>query len=230
MEDDTATTTLDFIAPIVVPGHNFREPANEYWALVCLWQGMEYLNGQVRRCEDEAKKAIDGGAKVFSFTDDRFEVENLVMAGRLPDELKNIPMPLVTMAFHWYAISACQFVRLVGAIAKRHDNSRPLPNDYASPIIPEVIAFRDKVAAHFSWSTKNKRDNDAERMASILPSVALAKGRFCVGSMTVSLRRSGKVSTSEAIQEWSLTEVHERLTARYNSPEVNTKAVDESAA
>lgn len=212
-------TMLDYIDNIVVPGDVFREPTNEYWALVCLWQGMEHLNHQVVKCEQAAKESVESGSEqIFSFAPDmKIEVEGLMSFGRMPEAIRGATR-LLTMAFHWYAISACQFVRLVGAIAKRLDDSRPLPNDYAEPIISEVIAYRDKVAAHYSWSSKNKRDNDAERLASILPPLGYNRGRITVGTMTVLLRQGDKSSTSIDIKEWSLSKVHEQLIKRYLPP------------
>jgi len=36
-------TILDHIYGIKVPGEVFREPANEYWALLCLRQGLDFM-------------------------------------------------------------------------------------------------------------------------------------------------------------------------------------------
>ena len=40
-------TVLDYEDGIQVPGNVFAEPVNEYWALMCLRQGLEYLYHQV---------------------------------------------------------------------------------------------------------------------------------------------------------------------------------------
>ncbi|MEA3224911.1 MAG: hypothetical protein U9Q07_03100, partial [Planctomycetota bacterium] len=79
--------------------------------------------------------------------------------GNLP-EFEGLPMGLLTCTFHWYAISACQYVRTVGVIAKAHAPERLKPIAYVESIIPEVKIFRDKVAAHFAWASQNKKDND----------------------------------------------------------------------
>ena len=57
---------------------------------------------------------------------------------------------MVHRYFHWYSISACQYVRTVGAIAYLQDNSRPKPLEYVNSVIPEVKAYRDKVGAHYA--------------------------------------------------------------------------------
>jgi hypothetical protein len=200
---DAPVTILDHIDNIVVPGNVFAEPANEYWALVWLHQGMEYLYHQVRRCDEAARQQVNpNGTWVFA------------CSGSAP-VFPNVPRTLVTCAFHWYAISACQYVGTVGAIAYRQDNTRPLPREYAKTIIPEVVAFRNKVAAHFAWCIADNRDNLAERLASILPSLEFAGDCFQIAGYTVHLRRGGKASNSTVIQPWSLSRVHERLRQRY---------------
>ena len=130
-------------------------------------------------------------------------------------ELTGIPKGLLTCAFHWYAISACQYVRTVGAIANRHDNTLPRPLDYVKAVIPEVLAFRDKVAAHFAWTTKHKQDSDAERLASIIPSLTFDDDSFFIGSLEIGIKRSGKTTDSREIQPWSITKTHKRMCKRY---------------
>jgi hypothetical protein len=103
----------------------------------------------------------------------------------------------------------------VGAIAYRQDKTRPLPPHYVRGVIPEVLSFRDKVAAHFAWSTEHSKDNDAERLASILPPLAFVDDSFHVGAIRVGLSREGKESNSASIAPWSICKIHERLRTRY---------------
>lgn len=200
---DTAATILDHVDNITVAGDVFREPANEYWALVCLKSGMDSLYHQASRCDQVVKQQVNPDGNL-----------HFMGGGNLP-EFKLVRQPLLTCAFHWYAISACQYVRTVGAIAHRLDSNRPFPPEYVKSVIPEVLAFRDKVAAHFAWSTKNSRDNDAERLASILPQLTFTDDSFHVAAFATIVRRRGKVSNSKAMKPWSLCRVHEALRQRY---------------
>lgn len=202
-ETNTTVTILDHIGKITVPGNVFHEPVNEYWALICLHHGMEFLYHQALRCDQAVKQQVDPHGSVRFFG-----------AGNVP-AFNQVPKTLLTCAFHWYAISACQYVRTVGAIAYKLDPTRPLPHEYLKQIIPEVVAFRDKVAAHFAWSTENQRDNDAERLASILPPLTFSDDSFYVGELTVAVRRGGKASNSQAIKPWSLCKIHQALRERY---------------
>jgi hypothetical protein len=205
MEESTGATVtiLDHIDNITVPGNVFAEPANEYWALVWLHQGMEFLYHQVRRCDEAARQQVNPDGNV------RF-----MGSGNCP-AFQHLPQALLTCSFHWYAISACQYIRTVGAIAWRHDNTRPKPLDYANTIIPEVIAFRDKVAAHFAWYSANQKDNPAECLASIIPPLDFHDDSFHVGTLAIHLHQGGEGSNSNVIQPWSLSRVHERLCKRY---------------
>ncbi len=200
--DDTVTV-LDHIENISVPGDPFREPANEYWALICLRDGMELLYRQATRCDEAVKQRVNPS-----------DAAHFVGGGNLPD-FHQVPQSLLTCAFHWYAISACQYVRTVGAIAHRRDPGRPRPDVYAQSVIPDVIAFRDKVAAHFAWSTQSNRDNDAERLVSILPPLTFVDDSFYVGELKATVRRSGTVSDSGSIRPWSISKIHEQLRRRY---------------
>ncbi len=201
--NNTEHTILDYIEDIIVPGLVFVRPVNEYWALICLREGMNYLFKQAFHCDNVVKQQRSLNRNT------RF-----VGIGNLPD-FQGIPKALLTCSFHWYAISACNYVRTVGAIAYRQDPSRPKPQDYLIKVIPEVQAFRDKVAAHLAWSTKNKQNNDAERLVSILPQLTFTKGSFHIGTITGSIHKEGKKLTSEKIRAWSICKVHKELQKRY---------------
>lgn len=200
-ETNTTITVLDHIDKITVPGNPFKEPANEYFALICLSQGMEFLYRQAKRIDDGINQHLG-------------KVVQLAASGSSPF-FDGVPRQLLTCSFHWYAVSCCNYVRTIGAIARRQDSSRPLPYEYAKSVIPEVVAFRDKVAAHFAWSTESGRDNDAERLASVIPPLGWSQDSFYVGTLQISLRRSGKSSKSDALKPWSLCKVHEALRPRY---------------
>jgi len=200
-------TILDHKDNITVEGNPFAEPANEYWAIICLKRGLGYLYRQAKKCDELALEQLEAGKQYFSF-------------GNSP-LLKGIPYSLLTCAFHWYSISACQYARTIGAIAYMQDNSRPIPPKYVESVIPEVLAFRDKVAAHYAWSSVNNRDNEAERFASIVPQLAFNKDSFQVPAFTISRGSKAKSSTSGVMQPWSITKIHQRLRERYWPDEID---------
>jgi hypothetical protein len=163
---------------------------------------MEFLYYQAARGDQVVKQRVN--------TDERW---CLVSYGNLP-EFGGIPQGLLTCAFHWYALSAYQYALIVGAIAHKQDNSRPIPPLYVKNVMPEVLAFRDKVAAHVAWAKNNSKDNDAERLASVLPPLTFVDDSFQVGTNPVWLQQNGMVTFSAA-QPWGICKVHEMLRKRY---------------
>jgi hypothetical protein len=200
---NTAITVLDHIDNISVPGNVFERPSNEFWALMCLQHGLEFLYHQAVKCDQVAMEGL--GLQ---------EGDEFGGIGNVPG-LNRVPKTLLTCAFHWYAVTACNYAKVVGAIAHRQDSSRPLPGPYVEKVMPEVVAFRDKVAAHFAWATRNSKDNEGERIASILPPLSFVGNSFEVGAFVVGLGSHGKHTYSQAIAQWSIRKVHERLRLRY---------------
>jgi len=198
-------TTLDYIDKIKVDEDVFAEPCNEYWALTFLWEGMEFLYRHTQHYDHVVKKRVDPECK-----------RDVFICGNHP-ALQGVPIRLLTSAFHWYAISACQYVTTVGNIAYKADSNRQLPNKYRDSVIPGLVIFRNKIAAHFAWSTQNKRDNDAERIASIIPQISFKNNSFYIGNWAARVRRSCRESDSMTIKPWSLSKVHESLRERYCS-------------
>jgi hypothetical protein len=196
-------TILDHVDDIRVPGNPFKEPVNEYWALVCLNVGLESLYAHASKLEEQVRKEIDPEGKVHGFSQ-----------GRIPG-LQTWENALLTSMFHWYAVSACNYARLVGAIARQLDEHRPTPPEYIKKVMPEVLSFRDKIAAHFAWSTMNERDNEAERASSVFPQLSWSGDALKVRAFTLYMRKGDKVSDSAAIRPWSVTKVHKELRLRY---------------
>ncbi len=186
---------LDYIDDIKVSGDVFNSPNNEYWELVCLKDGLEALYKQAVKFDEAAVKAVNPDGKL-----------QISLAGNVP-ALSHIPKALLTMIFHWYAISACQYVRVIGKIASKTDK------EYIQQIIPDVLTFRNKVAAHYAWysNPNDKRDNPAEKAISVMPKLSFETDSFHM--MAFELGTKGY--TTENLKPWSIVKVHEQLKNRY---------------
>ena len=200
MSEDGKQTVLDHIDGIKVDGNVFQAPANEYWMLCCLWYGMEAIYDLAKKCDDAFLATVPQGTMVFEF-------------GGAPPA--GIDVPLLTCSFQWYAMSAYQYGMIVGNIAYQQDQSRPLPDKYVERVMPEILVFRHKVAAHFAWTKGNKRDNPAEQLASVMQIPTFVRDSYFVGAMKIGVGKAGDHSTSEAIKPWSIRKMHEQLRARY---------------
>lgn len=201
---------LDHVDKISIAGNPFNNPVGEYWVLVCLWEGMEFLYRRARGCDDVA------GRQSFSVSNEQKNagrIRRLDVVGESCSD--QVPESLLTCLFHWYAVSAVQYVRTVGAIANEHDSSRQFPREYAGRVIPEVCQFRDEVAARFAWLARNRRDHDAARTAGPFPTLSIENCSYHVGDTRAAHRSHVRPSNAQVIEPWSLCRVHEALRERY---------------
>ena len=179
---------------------------NQLVSLQCLATGLDFLGRQVQTIEaiviDELKKTgVWGKNKRLGFL---IHIPGLNRATR----------DLVTCAFHWYSVTACNYVRLVGWLANEGDSKKA--NAYTDRVIPSVKTWRDKVGAHFALvSPKEKKDTQADLAISVMPLLSFEDDAFCVGSLTLNMASEGGKSSSSAAMGWSLTQTHRRLTLRY---------------
>ncbi len=211
MEEAKSQTVLDHIDQIVVPGNVFENPANEYYALCCWWEGMELLSQQASKADQEAMRHIN--------PDGMFE--RVVCAGNIGP--RNIRYTILNCIFQWYSVTACQYVRTVGAIAKKIGPNGSSPWKYVKRVIPDVLDFRDKVAAHLAFSKSDSRDGDADRILSSLPQIQFVRTRFVVGASRLTLSDGGNQSTAGFGCPWNVTEVHQELRKRCRPDLVSTE-------
>lgn len=177
--------------------------SNEYWALEYLSRGLVWLHDIAIQCDNIATSQHNPNR------------DRRVILFGASHVFEGVPLDLLTCVYHWYSLTACQLVRTVGAIALQNDSSRPKPLEYVKRVIPEVLPFRDKVAAHFAWTSMNDKDSHAERQASIMPPLTFVNDAFFVGALNLRTRRSGQMSDSSSIRPWCIRDIHRRLEARY---------------
>lgn len=193
-------TVLDYIDGIKVSGDLFSHPVNEYYALLYLKQGLDFIYNKAVKCDELRLSQINPNMKVFAY-------------GNIPLR-DGVPEMLLTCAFHWYAITACLYVETVGQIAHNNDKNRPTPLTYMKTVIPDVFAFRNKVAAHYVWTKKDPRDNDAERSMSIMPMLQFSDDSFFIAGFKL-FKKAGQNTSTASLNGWSITKVHQHLKMRY---------------
>ncbi len=121
-----------------------------------------------------------------------------VSIGNSP-QVSGIPMALVEMHFHWYAISVCSYVDLVGFLAK--NSGYPVPTDYDQTVLGVVWTWRNKVAAHFAL-VHPRQDSAAAQAQSVMPQIGVVNGRFQTQPFWI---RTAGVSTKGKELQWELT-------------------------
>jgi hypothetical protein len=198
---------LDYVDSLTLDASAAEQYANELRSLAYLSQGLVFLDGQVRRIEQVVTESLDP-AKRFT------------ILGNHP-VLNQVPQGLVASAFHWYAVSACNYVQLTGWLAKSEDLKQA--NRYLKSVIPEVKIWRDKVGAHFARVDPRRDDSIADLLASVMFPIAFDDNAFWTGTFTLAVSRGGVGSSSRADMRWSLTDTHRKLTERY-WPSAKTEA------
>ena len=193
---------LDHVDRLVLPDHLAKEYANEVATLGYLAVGLEYLHRQVSEIEERIASSCP---------------ENqLIASGRSDPTLDWVEWDLTACYFHWYSVSAAVFVELVGWLAKETDASRIAPKEYLAsiPVMEPVLHFRDKVAAHPVRTRKDRRDSNADRLASVRYPIDFAVKSFHAGGWSLIMVGQGEKGVSEQ-PRWSLTETHRVLIQRY---------------
>ena len=196
---------LDYIEKFDLPETERSKYLNELQSLHYLRVGLKFLYKNVKKIENEVAKQIPPNIRYFSFGND----PNMP---RIPHETK----ALIACSFHWYSVSICNYVWMVGWLQHKNNPNTPTAKDYRNSVLPkEVIAWRDKVAAHFARADNDKRDNPAERMASVFYPSGFYDDAFYASPMKLMVTKAGQSSTSESMHQWSLTKLHEQLRPRY---------------
>ena len=165
-------------------------------ALARLGEGLSWIYQEVARVERRTKAEA-------APNDIRIAVVGGILEGK--------PLGLLSCAFQWYAVSACNYAQLVGWLVTRHATGA---KEYVRRVMPRLLDYRNKVAAHFAL-TARRGDNEADLAASVMTHVVYVHGRLCAAALTPVLTDQGhEVKVSKDIS-WSLTLAHERLVPRY---------------
>ena len=172
---------------------------NEFHTLKYLWTGLSFLNDQVQKMEAEVNSRLDKNQRVF-------------MYGNSP-RLEEIPQNFVACAFHWYSVTACNYVKLVGWIINR--GAIIEANKYLRDVLPEVSIWRNKVGAHFALTAPKREDTPADLAQSVMFPISFDDDAFYAHSFVFGMTSGNQGSSSRRDMTWSLTHTHKQLVARY---------------
>ncbi len=190
---------IDYIENLQLTDDEESKHFNELRSLNYLAQGLWFLRDQVHNIEAQISSRVDKNKRVRIF-------------GNAP-EMKGIPQDLVACAFHWYAVSACNYVKMVGWLANNGDSTRA--RGYMEHVLPQIYLWRHKVAAHFAMIDPRKDDNAADLAKSVMFPISFDDAAFYASSLILTQSSGGKSSTSRQDMRWSLSHTHRRLITRY---------------
>lgn len=190
-------TAFDVIDNRSVPAPLSGNQSNALNSLKYLSQGLSWLARAVG--SEEQKLAIQLPSD-----------KRLTLWGNNP-ELSTAPMGMLACSFHWYAVSACNFVRLAGWLTNGGDDAAAL--DYLKAVLPDVKVWRDKVGAHFAIAGPLPKDSQADLMSSVLFPIGWDDDCFVAAPMNLVL--GGRRPSASSLQRWSVTRTHEALQSRF---------------
>lgn len=189
---------IDHVEQLSLSDDERRLRANELNALLYLAEGLTFLANQVKQIEDSYRGQLDPRRVEFHF-------------GNVPG-FEWVPRGLLACSFHWYAVSACNYARMVGWLANGDDPKKTA--QYVERVLPSVHLWRNKVAAHFAQTDPRPEDTAADLVASLMPP-SFVDDAFAVGALRISMKRT----SSRTDMQWKLTHVHRDLGRRYWPPE-----------
>ena len=101
---------IDYVDNLELSDEAAEQYFNELRSLDYLSTGLNFLNAQVQRIESEFRGSLDSDGMVRMF-------------GNAP-QLEGMSQNLVACAFHWYSVTACNYVKLVGWLANEGDATK----------------------------------------------------------------------------------------------------------
>jgi len=214
---------LDLTEKIELPDEIKAKFCNELTTLANIWRGMCLIYQWAYKIEQKANEGIkagDGFKTMPLEVRKAFENKDVRYFSAFNDPaFAWVDKGLLYSLFQWYAVSACNYVRLVGYLAKESGSSKQEALAYVEKVIPNVKWFRDKIAAHPVRASKaeDKRDNEADRIASVIYQVVFDNRRFYAPIWQVTIGRKGQQVRGTNPGSWSITETHEKLIKRYKN-------------
>lgn len=160
-------------------------------------QGLFWLYRDVLRFEK----------KVLSRIKDKDET--LGLAGKI---LPNTSSEWLSSAFQWYSVSVNNYCRLVAWLATQDIK---FVDKYPRRLIPEVVEYRNKVAAHFAITSPGN-ENEADLRSSIMTKIVFSKRTLLGGAVSeIILDSMNHELHAKRKNSWSLVKTHEKLIPRF---------------
>ncbi|UHQ18816.1 hypothetical protein LVB87_11550 [Lysobacter sp. KIS68-7] len=150
--------------------------------------------------------------------------------GREPMEDFAYFYPVTYCTFNWFAISLTNYLRLVALVDLVNRTSWSIPDlvenegvvnktcrDYVEEIVPAVVQWRNKVAAHPAATAPigiNDKRREADRLGTLLQSFSCPVVRTA-GYLEVARIRWQIDGETADLLPWSVTAIYEHLTPRF---------------
>ena len=217
VDESNLIATIDYLVPTQI---SKDIGPNELGTLDCLAMGLNLIAATVWQIEEPLRcRDREANLRTAHFGN---------VPGTDPRQILLLPC-----YFHWFGVSLCNYIRLVGFLAalKSGAVSRQDLEDkggghkrigeackaYVNGVteIQEVLIWRNKVAAHFAITNPRGDDNLSTLDMSVMYPVSYSDGRYRVGEWQLTRSREGTPPVQSQIATWSITDVYERIVPRY---------------
>ncbi len=193
----TNLTEFDRIDNHALPDKPSGNQSNALNSLRYLAEGLAWLAQSVHEQEQILLRRLPAEKRITMWGNDPL--------------LREVPMGLLACSFHWYAVSACNFVRLAGWLTNGGDDAAAL--EYTKSVLPDVKVWRDKVGAHFAIASPLEKDSQADLMSSVLFPIGFDDDHFVAAPFNLVL--GGKDPSTSSLKTWSVTAHHLELRRRF---------------
>ena len=194
--------TIDHVEGFVLSPDQTNSRYWELQTLDTLWLGLEHLYANVKSAQESGQVRTNPLGPLFFDNGD-------------PKTAGDLPVPLIVCWFHWYAVSACNYVGAVGRIARDAGLTELTPRKYVEHVVPAVLHWRHKVAAHLAISNPQADDIGAMEGLCVVNHLSSQGGTLQVSGLRVRSQKLDEPETSAEIKGWALARVHVELQQRY---------------
>lgn len=132
-----------------------------------------------------------------------------------PKMAGDVPTALIVCWFQWFAVSASNFVGLTWRLARDADLTSVSRRKYQEQVMPEVVHWRNKVAAHLAITGPYEEDKGAMESLCVANHLTAQRGALQIAGLELHSQKVGEQATHAAIEGWTLTRVQAQLRDRY---------------
>lgn len=119
-----------------------------------------------------------------------------------------VSLHLVLNIYDWYSITINKYVLLIAKVFNVDKKN------YRNEVIPFCIMWRNKIAAHYSYSDP-QGDNIAVQQASLCQGISFKGNCWVVGEGSYLVKDEDGTTHEAKFPEWNLLDEHKKIVSRY---------------
>ena len=194
----------DLLESIEIDNAVEQKYINEINVIHSTWQGVSFLRDRANEINELTKNRInpDGKYKMMILPNDSM--------------ISDLPIWLLVNIYNWYSVSLVNMITAITKIWLSESIIRlEQRDDYINKVCEQEKIYRDKIGAHYSFTTKNRNDSDAERTASSFPVICFNGFIWIACPWRITVQSNGKETTNDNMKEWDINSSFLSIQKRY---------------